>query len=226
MDVVLAIVLGVLTFAMGYMGIHVTLHPPETQDAKRKWKISFSVVAFAAVVHTGLQAYLAHKSSAALEAAIKGEAERTRSEIQKEADRPIIVQPQITVPSESRKSAKNTLPPLKHRALLLANKIHMFFTTTVDEYNHAADKLPASATAAERAQAQLASLRGAKDHFDQQLGKETAVILKEMEAKGLDTTTADNMLKETSAYINYFLQVELELRRLAGQIDLNGNLVQ
>jgi hypothetical protein len=48
-DILLPVGIGVFTFVLAYMGVHVTLHPPE-ENAKTAWKRGFWAVAFSGCV--------------------------------------------------------------------------------------------------------------------------------------------------------------------------------
>lgn len=97
MDIVIAVVLGILTSVTAYMGVYVTLHPPEELKAKNRWKIGFGSVAIITVIVIDIQAYIAHKSGVALEAAVSREGEKTRTEVRAENQRPI----QVNIPPVS-----------------------------------------------------------------------------------------------------------------------------
>ncbi|MGB7549228.1 MAG: hypothetical protein WBM14_15925 [Terracidiphilus sp.] len=49
-DILIAVGICLLTAAMAYMGVHVTLHPPDSDNLKRAWKVGFCFVAVLACV--------------------------------------------------------------------------------------------------------------------------------------------------------------------------------
>jgi hyperosmotically inducible periplasmic protein len=53
--ILIAAGIAVLTTLMAYMGVHVTLHPPETQRSRLMWKVGFSVVAMAGIALVAAQ---------------------------------------------------------------------------------------------------------------------------------------------------------------------------
>ena len=84
-DIWVAISICALTAAMAYMGVHVTLHPPESHKAKRLWKAGFVSVAVLACVLIGVQTKRNDDSQSKLQAQL--------SKIQKQTETP----PQVTV---------------------------------------------------------------------------------------------------------------------------------
>jgi hypothetical protein len=68
-DVLIAIAIGILTLATAYMGVHVTLHPPE-EKGKSKWKAAFSVAAILICALIGWQTERSVNSQELLQAKI------------------------------------------------------------------------------------------------------------------------------------------------------------
>src|SRR4051812_36349816 len=56
-DIVLAVLLGLLTLITAYLGVHVTLHPAESHHEKLAYKIGFSACGVTACVLIGVQTY-------------------------------------------------------------------------------------------------------------------------------------------------------------------------
>jgi hypothetical protein len=56
-DILLAVLLGVLTLITAYLGVHVTLHPAESHREKWAYKIGFTVCGLTACVLIGIQTY-------------------------------------------------------------------------------------------------------------------------------------------------------------------------
>lgn len=55
MDIAIAVFIALFTCGLAYMGVHVTLHPPDTDKAKWWWKIGFGLVAAAICVLVFIQ---------------------------------------------------------------------------------------------------------------------------------------------------------------------------
>jgi hypothetical protein len=70
-DVVIALILGFFTVLTAYMGVHVTLHPAESNREKVAYKIGFVGCGIVLCTLVGVQAYRNSQSQAALEAQIK-----------------------------------------------------------------------------------------------------------------------------------------------------------
>ena len=67
-DIIIAVLLGALTLLTAYLGVHVTLHPPQTDTEKFWYKGGFCVSGVLACSFIGVQAYRNHVSQAALTA--------------------------------------------------------------------------------------------------------------------------------------------------------------
>lgn len=70
-DVVLAVGVGMLTVVMGYMGVRVTLRPPQTERAKWTWEIGFAVVALLTCILIGWQTKRSVKAQDALQSQLR-----------------------------------------------------------------------------------------------------------------------------------------------------------
>jgi hypothetical protein len=57
LDIVLAIALAIFTLATAYLGVHVTIHPAETDKGKLAYKLAFGVCGLVACVLIGVQSY-------------------------------------------------------------------------------------------------------------------------------------------------------------------------
>jgi hypothetical protein len=57
LDVAIAILLSVTSIAMAYLGVHLTMHPAESQRARTTYKVSFVVCGLIAVSLIGIQTY-------------------------------------------------------------------------------------------------------------------------------------------------------------------------
>jgi hypothetical protein len=70
LDVVLAILVGVVTLVIAYLGVHVTLYPAESNKEKREYKVAFSVLGLLACAIIGLQTYRNDQSQEALKSQV------------------------------------------------------------------------------------------------------------------------------------------------------------
>jgi hypothetical protein len=70
-DVVIALILGFFTVLTAYMGVHVTLHPAESNREKLAYKLGFVGCGIVLCTLVGVQAYKNSQSQAALEAQVK-----------------------------------------------------------------------------------------------------------------------------------------------------------
>lgn len=85
MEIGIALAIAVLASALAFMGMYVTLHPPDTDSAKRNWKIGFGLVALLACAVTVWQT----KRNSATQDALQKQLDRIR----KNTENP----PQVTV---------------------------------------------------------------------------------------------------------------------------------
>jgi len=81
LDPALAIGLAILTGAMAYLGVHMTVHPPGTARAKTRYKAAFVGLALGSVLVIGIQSKRSADSQAQLEATLQG--------IKMQSERPI-----------------------------------------------------------------------------------------------------------------------------------------
>lgn len=95
-DIIIAIFAGLLAAATGYLGMYVTLHPPDNPTKIFRCKIAFVFNATLACILIGLQAYRSVHASTELKDYISSEGTAIKAEIHKEGDRPF--QPIIQVP--------------------------------------------------------------------------------------------------------------------------------
>src|ERR1700748_1098336 len=57
LDIIIAILLAAFTILMAFLGVYVTLHPAESDQIKRKYKVGFGLCALAACGLIGWQTY-------------------------------------------------------------------------------------------------------------------------------------------------------------------------
>jgi O-antigen ligase len=69
LSIVVAVGLAVCTIFTGYMGVHVTLHPP-SEGQKKWWTAGFVVVGLAAIVLIGFQAKMGNDAENRTQAAL------------------------------------------------------------------------------------------------------------------------------------------------------------
>lgn len=67
MDILVAVALFVLTSAMAYLGVRVTLHPAKTTEQKRKYKLTFSALTVLATALIAWQGYTNRKDQGKLQ---------------------------------------------------------------------------------------------------------------------------------------------------------------
>jgi biopolymer transport protein ExbD len=67
MDIFLAVVVFLLTSAMAFLGVYVSLHPPQTAEAKSSYKTLFVMLSLLAAGVIAFQAYVARRAQADLE---------------------------------------------------------------------------------------------------------------------------------------------------------------
>jgi hypothetical protein len=84
-DIVLAISVFILSAGMAYLGVHVTLHPPDTAKQRRGYKIAFGAMTLLSAILIGAQTYATRHAQAALQTQL--------DQIKKNPEQP----PQVTV---------------------------------------------------------------------------------------------------------------------------------
>lgn len=105
MDVGITIALAVLAFISGYLGFHMTLHPPETQRNKRLYKTGFAAVSLISLLLIGIQARRNDKASKQLQVLLDQQGKDIR-DIKDQSGRPIVVNPPaVNVPGNPRYAA-------------------------------------------------------------------------------------------------------------------------
>ena len=57
MDISIAVLLGIITLGLAYMGVHVTLNPPESRREKLLWRFGFISASLIACALIGIQTY-------------------------------------------------------------------------------------------------------------------------------------------------------------------------
>ena len=108
MDIFLAALLFLVASATAYLGVHVTLHPPATDKAKRSYKVAFLALTVVALGLIIWQTILNRRETGSLHAQL--------NKIQKNTETP----PSVTVnvpPSAPPQIIVNNAPPSKHVAL-------------------------------------------------------------------------------------------------------------
>ena len=79
LDIIIAVCLGVVTLSTAYLGMHVTLHPAESDRARRWYKAGFIVCGCAAIVLTVWQAQRNHSGQIALQKSLDQIDENTKN---------------------------------------------------------------------------------------------------------------------------------------------------
>jgi hypothetical protein len=187
-DIIIAVVLALVTSFLTYLGLHVTLHPPANPGAKRGYKQTFILAASAAVVLIGIQTYRSYKTSGELKEVIEKQGQTITAQLKNEENRPIIVQPNITLPSPSPVH-KTGSPSLKQRTLLLANQIKIFAGKRNAEHSKL-NPAPEMHSGGEN-EANYWEVRGkfeaeTKNIFDREFGAKVYALAGEYRTKGLD----------------------------------------
>jgi hypothetical protein len=67
LNIAIAVATAALMLTTAYLGVHVTLHPADSEGSKRNYKIGFSACATAACVLIGIQAYRTNKAQSAVD---------------------------------------------------------------------------------------------------------------------------------------------------------------
>ena len=96
-DIVLATAQCALMLLTAYLGIHVTLHPTESSQATRNYKIGFAVCAFVACCLIGVQAYRSNRAQNALNQLLTNIDQNTKNPPREEG---YVVLNKVDVPSD------------------------------------------------------------------------------------------------------------------------------
>lgn len=70
LDIVIAVLLGIFTLVTAYLGVHVTIHPAETEKGKWRYKSAFILCGTAACTLIGIQTYRNNDAQAAVRSQI------------------------------------------------------------------------------------------------------------------------------------------------------------
>jgi hypothetical protein len=131
-DVVIAIGLGLCSFYVAYLGIHLTMHPA-TDAEKGNYKAQFTLIGLASLMLIGVQAYRAVSSSDDLKDALKKQGKDIEA-IKDDNKRPIQVNiPPIKIPSPAaqkpeRHTEADKRAELKSEAVQLSAEIISFMS--------------------------------------------------------------------------------------------------
>jgi hypothetical protein len=111
MDIVLAICIFVLTAATAYLGVHVSLHPPQTDSQKKHYKVGFGGLTLLAAIAIGYQTYLGRVATDHLQTQL--------DTIQRNTQQPPVVN--VPAPIVTVNSAPQLLP--KSKGFLAVEKV-------------------------------------------------------------------------------------------------------
>ena len=108
MDIVIALLLAFVTAGIAFLGIYLTIHPPQTPSVRSKYLVSFILLAVGAIGLTGWQTYRSATQQNELQAKLDS--------IEKSTKQPPTVQvtPQINIPP-----AQVIIPPHKERSWVI-----------------------------------------------------------------------------------------------------------
>jgi hypothetical protein len=70
LDIVIAVLLGIFTLVTAYLGVHVTIHPADTEKGKWRYKSAFILCGTAACILIGIQTYRNNDAQAAVRSQI------------------------------------------------------------------------------------------------------------------------------------------------------------
>jgi hypothetical protein len=211
-DIVLAVLLGICTIAMAYMGVHLTLHTPAS-ERKSLWKAGFIVIAIITCVLIGVQAYRSNNFERGLKAAIQNEGQATREAVQKEGGRPVNVQIQPSPAPEPEDS-------LRKRTLALARELEVFDrkrSKTFPGYS-TEHMTPEEAQAA--SQAVYRYNEETLDLYRKQFAVPTVAVVNEFKSKGIDTSAVE----EKAQYGYRLPELITSLRAMTLRLDAQGRV--
>jgi hypothetical protein len=212
-DIAIAVLLCILTAVMAYMGVHVTLRPPES-SSKRFWLGGFAFVAVFACVLTAVQAYRSYISAKDLKEEIQKQGASTIQAVREEGGRPLKVeiQPQPTQEPETS---------LRKRTLSLAGQLAAFDQMRSKDfpgYTITKDMTPEAQNAATK-QAETYNSK-TFELYHQRFAVPTVGVVQEFKAKGMDVSAV-----EQEAQYGYRLtELVTSLRAMAGRLDERGDV--
>jgi hypothetical protein len=211
-DIVIAVLLGICTIAMAYMGVHLTLHTPAS-NRKNIWKAGFIVIAIITCALIGVQAYRSNNFEQDLKAAIQKEGQATREAVQKEGGRPLNVQIQPPPAPEPEDS-------LRKRTLALVRELEIFDkkrSKTFPGYN-SEHMTPEEAQAANQTLNRY--LQESSDLYRKQFAVPVVSVVNEFRAKGIDVSA----IEEQAQYGYRLPELITYLRAMTLQIDAQGRV--
>jgi hypothetical protein len=112
LDITLAIVQGALMLLTAYLGVHVTLHPAESDISTRRYKAGFAGCALIACCLIGVQAYRSNQGQAALRKQLNAIERNTKQAPKVEVNVPpprVILQPSPLARLSARVVLKRTV---------------------------------------------------------------------------------------------------------------------
>jgi hypothetical protein len=211
-DIVIAISLGICTFAMGWMGFYLTLHSP-APGKKILWKTGFLLVGTLSTILIGIQAHLSGNLAHDLDVAIQKEGKETQQVVREEGGRPVNVQIQPTPPPEPEDS-------LRKRTLALARELEVFDRTRAKTYpgysteHMTPEEAQAATQAAYRYNEETESL------YRKQYAVPTVAVVSEFKAKGIDVGAAE----EKAQYGFRLPELITSLRAMTQRLDAQGRV--
>jgi hypothetical protein len=187
-DIVVAVALGICTFALGLMGFHLTLQTP-APNKKRYWKAGFVAFGALSCVLIGIQADRSGNLARELNAEIQKEGKETQQVVRDEGGRPVNVQVQQPPAPEPQDS-------LRKRTLALARELEVFDqrrSKTFPGYS-TEHMTPDEAQAAIQAASKydLAT----QDLYRKQFAVPIVAVVNEFKAKGIDVSAVEEKAQE------------------------------
>jgi hypothetical protein len=172
-DISISAALAILTIAMAYLGVHVTLHPAESQRATRWYKIGFSACALSAVtlvVWQGVRAGRSQKDFATQIGSLETNLRDTRQEVanarndeksestrrqQAEKDFATLIQ---GVSKSTKEGVVSGIKEVSHEQMLLENAISVdliYQEKQIRIYNHGKNNIFLWGTELDNSQKQI-----------------------------------------------------------------------
>ena len=213
-EILLAVFSALFTLATAYLGVHVTIHPAETDKHKLFYKIAFWACGVIACTFIGIQSYRGVKTQSALQIQL--------NKIQKNTETPPPT-PVVNVYPATQAPPPHQLASLKDRTNKLAAELDAFER---DRVKHGPPGVTITNKMSPEEQQELMAPSQAYNQqtyeiYNKRFAVRVVTIVQEFKAKGMDVSEIENCA--ANGFCNP-TPIPVELRAFASRLDADGNV--